>query len=42
VAAIVKAAAAAGFAVNTRGGGMSYSRGHVPIRPETIVVDATG
>lgn len=42
VAAIVKAASAAGVAVNTRGGGMSYSRGHVPVKPETIVVDATG
>jgi D-lactate dehydrogenase (cytochrome) len=42
VAAIVKAAGAAGFAVNTRGGGMSYSRGHVPVRAETVVVDATG
>jgi D-lactate dehydrogenase (cytochrome) len=42
VAAIVKAAAAAGVAVNTRGGGMSYTKGHVPVRPETIIVDATG
>ena len=42
VAAIVKAASAAGIAVNTRGGGMSYTRGHVPVRPETIIVDATG
>jgi D-lactate dehydrogenase (cytochrome) len=42
VAAVVKAATAAGIAVNTRGGGMSYTKGHVPVRPETIIVDATG
>ena len=42
VAAIVQAASAAGVAVNTRGGGMSYSRGHVPVREETIILDATG
>ncbi|MFO1413962.1 MAG: FAD-binding oxidoreductase [Burkholderiales bacterium] len=42
VAAVVKAAAAAGVAVNTRGGGMSYTKGHVPVRPETIVLDASG
>jgi len=42
VAAVVKAAGAASIAVNTRGGGMSYSRGHVPVKPETIIVDATG
>lgn len=42
VSAIVKAAAAAGVAVNTRGGGMSYTRGHCPVRPETIILDASG
>ncbi len=42
VADIVAAAGAAGVAVNTRGGGMSYTRGHVPIRPDTIVLDASG
>jgi len=42
VAAIVRAAGAAGVAVNTRGGGMSYTKGHVPVRPETIILDATG
>lgn len=42
VAAIVRAAAAAGVAVNTRGGGMSYTKGHVPVRPETIILDANG
>jgi D-lactate dehydrogenase (cytochrome) len=42
VSAIVRAARAAGVAVNTRGGGMSYTKGHVPVRPETIVVDASG
>ena len=42
VAAIVRIANEAGVAVNTRGGAMSYTRGHVPIRPDTIMVDATG
>ncbi|UCE31244.1 MAG: FAD-binding oxidoreductase [Burkholderiales bacterium] len=42
VAQVVRAAAAAGVAVNTRGGGMSYTRGHVPVRPQTIVIDASG
>src|ERR1700687_843368 len=42
VAAVVLAAPAAGVAVNTRGGGMSYTRGHVPLRSETIILDATG
>jgi FAD/FMN-containing dehydrogenase len=42
VAAVVKAAGAAGVAVNARGGGMSYTKGHVPIRAETIVVDTAG
>ena len=32
----------AGVAVNTRGGGMSYTKGHVPVRPDTIILDATG
>lgn len=42
VAAIVRMATAAGVAINTRGGGVSYTKGHVPIRPETIILDATG
>jgi hypothetical protein len=42
VAEIVRISSKAGIAVNTRGGGMSYTRGHVPIRPDTIIVDATG
>ena len=42
VCEIVGAAARAGIAVNTRGGGMSYTRGHCPTRPDTIIVDATG
>src|SRR3982751_2163499 len=42
VAEIVRAATRAGLAVNTRGGGMSYTKGHVPVRPETIILDATG
>lgn len=42
VSAIVRVAGAHGVAVNTRGGGMSYTRGHVPIRPRTLVLDASG
>jgi len=42
VGAIVKVAAAAGVAVNTRGGGMSYTKGHVPVRTDTIILDASG
>src|SRR5882757_5190770 len=42
VAEIVRISSKAGIAVNTRGGGMSYTRGHVPIRPDTVIVDATG
>ncbi|MBV7482950.1 FAD-binding oxidoreductase [Bordetella sp. BOR01] len=42
VADIVLAANMAGVAVNTRGGAMSYTRGHVPVRPDTLIVDATG
>lgn len=42
VSAVVRLAEADGVAVNTRGGGMSYTRGHVPVRPDTLIVDATG
>lgn len=42
VAEIVKMAGANGAVVNTRGGGMSYTKGHVPIKPKTIVLDASG
>lgn len=42
VAAIVRIAHVAGVAVNTRGGAMSYTRGHVPLRSDTVMVDATG
>jgi len=42
VAEVVRAATRAGVAVNTRGGGMSYTKGHVPVRPETIILDASG
>lgn len=36
---VVKAARQANVAVNTRGGGMSYTKGHVPIKAETIIID---
>lgn len=39
---IVKAAAACGVVVNTRGGAMSYCLGHMPARKETIVLDVSG
>jgi FAD/FMN-containing dehydrogenase len=31
-----------GFAVVTRGGGMSYTGGYVPVRPDTLLVDTSG
>lgn len=39
LAAAVGAATKAGYAVIGRGGGMSYTRGYTPIRPDTITVD---
>lgn len=42
VSAIVTVAAAGGVAVNTRGGAMSYCKGHLPAGPNTIVLDVTG
>jgi D-lactate dehydrogenase (cytochrome) len=39
LAAAVAAATAAGFAVVPRGGGMSYTRGYVPARERTLLVD---
>jgi D-lactate dehydrogenase (cytochrome) len=42
ISALMRLASAEGFAVNTRGGGMSYTKGHVPVRPDTVVLDNTG
>jgi D-lactate dehydrogenase (cytochrome) len=39
LARAVAAATAAGYAVVPRGGGMSYTRGYVPDRPETVTID---
>lgn len=39
VSAICAAASAAGFAIVPRGGGMSYTRGYVPDRENTVIVD---
>ena len=39
LSAIMRIAQEEGLAVNTRGGGMSYTKGHVPVRPRTVVVD---
>ena len=39
VASVVAAVAAAGFAVVGRGGGMSYSRAHVPDQERTVILD---
>lgn len=39
LAAAVRAATDAGLAVVPRGGGMSYTRGYVPNRPDTVLVD---
>ena len=39
-AAVVGMAAEAGIAIVPRGGGMSYTKGYLPARPDSIVVDA--
>lgn len=39
VAAICAAATDANFAIVPRGGGMSYTRGYVPVRNETVLID---
>lgn len=39
VAEVVKAAISAGFAITVRGGSTSYTHGHVPKCPNTVVVD---
>ena len=40
VAAAVKAATAAGAAVVPRGGGMSYTKGYLPSRADSVVIDS--
>lgn len=40
LAAAVRAATQAGIAVVPRGGGMSYTKGYLPARAESVVVDA--
>jgi len=37
----VRACTAAGFAVVPRGGGMSYTLGYVPTRPQSVTIDLT-
>ena len=39
LAQAVKLIAAAGYALIPRGGGMSYTKGYVPERPESVLVD---
>lgn len=39
VAATVRAAHAAGVAIVPRGGGMSYTKGYLPKRPNSVVID---
>ncbi len=39
ISAVLAAASAAGFAIVPRGGGMSYTRGYVPNREKTVMVD---
>jgi FAD/FMN-containing dehydrogenase len=41
ISGLMRLAQSEGLAVNTRGGGMSYTKGHVPIRPDTVVIDNT-
>ncbi|MES3000749.1 MAG: FAD-binding oxidoreductase [Pseudomonadota bacterium] len=42
ISALMKIASEEGLAVNTRGGGMSYTKGHVPVHPRTLVIDNAG
>ena len=42
ISALMRLAQRENLAINTRGGGMSYTRGHVPIKPDTLVMDNTG
>lgn len=42
LARAVKLIAAAGYALIPRGGGMSYTRGYVPERHESVLVDMRG
>jgi len=42
VAAIVRTARALGMVISTRGGGMSYTKGYVPVRPDTVLIDLRG
>ena len=39
-AAVVAMAAAEGIAIVPRGGGMSYTKGYLPAKPASIVIDA--
>jgi FAD/FMN-containing dehydrogenase len=39
LAAVVRSATRAGHAVVTRGGGMSYTGGYVPVEPGTVMID---
>ena len=40
VAAAIRAAHDAGVAVVPRGGGMSYTKGYLPKRPDSVVIDS--
>lgn len=42
VAAVVKTARDAGLVIATRGGGMSYTKGYVPVRAGTVMIDMLG
>jgi len=42
ISALMRLAREEGLAVNTRGGGMSYTKGHVPVHPRTLVIDNAG
>jgi FAD/FMN-containing dehydrogenase len=42
VAEIVRVARDLGMAISTRGGGMSYTKGYVPVRADTVLIDLRG
>src|SRR5690606_36927792 len=42
IARIVRLAGETGHCVNTRGGGVSYTRSHVPVNKRTVILDIRG
>ncbi len=39
---VLRVISSAGFAIVPRGGGMSYTGGYTPVRPDTVIIDLAG